>query len=178
MRAAPLPAPLRYPSHASPALADSCSSSFSRAMTRCLTSAGRGLPTSYSCLVSACVTVTLVVICPVRSGCRARRGSYRGEYGAPRQEGAGQLFCHLIARGVNSGRKTTAIHPPPLAGCHLAEDLKSQLAACSAGAAIVLLLLPSSAQCFASQGGVNSGRKTTAIHPPLAGKAPPTTLTG
>ena len=38
-----LPAPMRYPSHASPALADSCSSSFSRAMTRCLPSTGRRL---------------------------------------------------------------------------------------------------------------------------------------
>ena len=31
------------PAHASPALTDSCSSSFSRAMTRCLPSTGRGL---------------------------------------------------------------------------------------------------------------------------------------
>ena len=46
MRAAPLPTPLRYPSHASPALTDSCSSSFSRAMTCCLPSAGRGLSTT------------------------------------------------------------------------------------------------------------------------------------
>ena len=43
VRAAPLSAPPRYPSHASPALTDSCSSCFSRAMTCCLPSVSRGL---------------------------------------------------------------------------------------------------------------------------------------
>ena len=47
VRAASLPTPPRYPSHASPALTDSSSSSpFSRAMTCCLPSAGRGLSTT------------------------------------------------------------------------------------------------------------------------------------
>ena len=52
MRAAPLPTPSRYLSHASPALTDSCLSSSGRAITRCPSSTGRGLSKTLGFCVS------------------------------------------------------------------------------------------------------------------------------
>ena len=63
MRAAPLPTPLRYLSHASPALTDSCLSSSSRAMTRCSSSTGLGLSTSMGFCVAKTAIDVLRALC-------------------------------------------------------------------------------------------------------------------
>ena len=91
MRAASLPTPPRYPAHASPALTEACSSSSSRAMTRCPSSAGRGRSTS----MAFCVAQTLLAF--LRDMREPERFGFQGMH---LQHGCGRWHCQVVCRNM------------------------------------------------------------------------------